>query len=174
MMQVIKSSEDRFVWNLTCSNTIKESDLESTCTPKHHVRTLAPGRGEEPQTTAAEAVGVKTEKGKGKKKKNRWLDGDQARSGHVTGAACHGTSCSRSLSVAAVGVTTRAVCVNFEAPAEQIGQSARIIRRKTLLISRRLPRPHSHTLSLFLSSLRAGCSSKLCRGRAEDLENMSS
>lgn len=69
MMQVIKSSEDHFVWNLTCSNTIKESNLESTCTPKHHVRTLAPGRGEEPQTTAAEAVGVKTEKGKGKKKK---------------------------------------------------------------------------------------------------------
>lgn len=37
-----------------------------------------------------EEVGVKTEK------KNRWLDGDQARRGHVTGAACHGTSCSRS------------------------------------------------------------------------------
>lgn len=33
MMQVIKSSEDHFVWNLTCSNTIKESNLESTCTP---------------------------------------------------------------------------------------------------------------------------------------------
>lgn len=34
------------------------------------------------------------------------------------------------LSATAVGVTTCAVCVNFEAPAEQIGQSARIIRRK--------------------------------------------
>lgn len=46
--------------------------------------------------------------------------------------------------------------------------------QKTLLISHRLPRPHSHTLSLFLSLLRADFSSKLCRGRAEDLENMSS
>lgn len=46
--------------------------------------------------------------------------------------------------------------------------------QKTLLISHRLPRPHSHTLSLFLSSLCTDFSSKLCRGRAEDSENMSS
>lgn len=46
--------------------------------------------------------------------------------------------------------------------------------QKTLLISHRLPRPHSHTLSRFLSSLCTDFSSKLCRGRAEDSENMSS
>ncbi|KAM3585098.1 uncharacterized protein V6R79_007461 [Siganus canaliculatus] len=90
-------------------------------------------------------------------------------------AACHGTSCSLSLSVEAVGVTTRCRLRGSEAPAEQIGQSARIIRRKTPLISHRLPPPHSHTLSLFpCSSTRRLLPKKLCRGRAEDLENMSS
>lgn len=79
------------------------------------------------------------------------------------GAPCHGTSCPRSLSVAAVGVTTRAVCVNFsEAPAEQIGQSARIIRRKLSLISRRLPRPRSHALSLFTPSPAAQAAPQNC------------
>lgn len=53
------------------------------------------------------------------------------------------------------------------APAEQIGQSARIIRRKN---SANLPPAASTALAHAV----AGCSSKLCRGRAEDLENMSS
>lgn len=138
---------------------------------------LAPSEGEEePKNYSGGSSffgggwGGETERGR---KKNRWLDGDQARTGHVTGGVpwnfllalpfCRSSWCHYSRRLR-----------EFEAPAEQIGQSARIIRRKLLLISHRLPRPHSHTLSLFLSFLRADFSSKLCRGRAEDLENMSS
>lgn len=64
--------------------------------------------------SADQSGGVKTEKRKeGENKKKKQMAGrgpgaDRSRDG----AACHGTSCSLSLSVAAVGVTTRAVCVN--------------------------------------------------------------
>lgn len=56
-------------------------------------------------------VGEKTENQRRKKKKtDGWT---RTKTEVVTWrAACHGTSCSLSLSVAAVGVTTRAVCVN--------------------------------------------------------------
>lgn len=85
------------------------------------------------------------------RKKNRWLDETQAWTGHVTGGVpwnfllalplCRSSWCHYSHRLR-----------EFETPSEQIGQSARIIRRKLSLISHRLPRPHSHTLSLFLSS----------------------
>lgn len=84
-----------------------------------------------------------------KRKKNRWLDGDQARTGHVTGR--------RAMELPARSPFLSQQLVSLLAPSAWIrgpgwtdwpvGEDH---SQKTLLISHRLPRPHSHTLSLFL------------------------
>ncbi|KAI9526080.1 hypothetical protein NQZ68_002628 [Dissostichus eleginoides] len=75
------------------------------------------------------------------KKTDGWT-GTKSEERSRDGAACHATSCSLPFCRSSWCHYSRRLR-EFEAPAEQIGQSARIIRRKTLLISHRLPPPRS-------------------------------
>lgn len=87
------------------------------------------------------------------KNRHRWLDEAQTQTGHMT----HGTT-SCSLCHSSWCHYSRRLC-EFE----QIGQSARIIRRKTLLIWHRLPQPRSCSRSTPENRV----------GGAEDFQNMS-
>lgn len=86
-----------------------------------------------------------------RKKKSRWLDGDQAWTGHVMGR--------RAMELPAHSPFLSQQLVSLLAPSAWIrgpGWTDWPVgadhSQKTLLISHRLPRPHSHTLSLFLPS----------------------
>lgn len=77
-----------------------------------HVTCLLPGERRGTTGYSGGSCGGKDREGKREKNKKQMAGRGPGADRSRDGAACHGTSCSLSLSVAAVGVTTRAVCVN--------------------------------------------------------------